>query len=324
MSEKSILTLGVLFSLCFVALLWFLNQGKSNTVPNVNDNVVSISPTPSTIDTVNWKTYTDKTWKYSVMYPATWKVYSYGKPVIYLLPPDSVEPGDGSVSVSLVLNVAEPRIPSNWIDYKLIDSKIFDGATWAAKNNQNNQIYFWKNTIEVDGQIIKSPVITQEIFETILSTFKFTESKDNLVILQNKLNQSDWKSYKNSRYGYQLKYPSTWSVSEQANEIIINNSIKTVALRISLDQIEYGFEGEVIKKGPIQFVVDGQTVSASENIVENRTVFVDHTIDIGDNKFFILFGTGYPVNEDKRASLTDYRAEKDSLIQILSTFKFTE
>jgi len=178
MSEKSILTLGILFSLCFVALLWFLNQGKTNIAPvdnNPNENIVSISPAPATVDTTDWKTYTDKTWKYSVMYPSDWKVYSYGKPVIYLLPPKSVEPSDGSISVSLVLNVSEPRVPGSWIDYKLIDSKIYDGATWAAKNNLTNQILFWKNNIEVDGQITNGPSISPEIFDQILSTFKFTE-----------------------------------------------------------------------------------------------------------------------------------------------------
>ena len=179
-SNKPNLFLITLACVFFVIILYLLslisikNNNQINT-PSLSP-APTILPTPQVklIDTSDWKIYKNDTWNFSVKYPANWKVYSYGKPVIYLLPEESVEPAEGSVSVSLVLNVAEPRIPTSWTDYKLIDSKIYDGATWAARNNLNDQIYFWKNKIEVDGQITKSPLVTKEIFETILSTFKFT------------------------------------------------------------------------------------------------------------------------------------------------------
>lgn len=133
--------------------------------------------------TVNWKTYTNTQWKFSLKHPENWTAISFQKPMVDLLPPDFYQLTDGSISVSLEMNNDVPRIPSSWTNPVVIESTNFDNATWARLNNQTGEITFWKDSIQVYGQIIRSENVTQKMLIDILSSFKFLSNDSDSSML---------------------------------------------------------------------------------------------------------------------------------------------
>jgi hypothetical protein len=126
------------------------------------------------IDTSTWKTYVSTAWNFSVRYPSDWKVITNEKPMIYLLPADSIEPVNGSISISLGPNDPKPQTPSWFKNASLIQANIYDKATWGTENNNTDEIAFWKNGVSVLAQPKYNSIITKNIYLKILSTFKFT------------------------------------------------------------------------------------------------------------------------------------------------------
>lgn len=142
-----------------------------------------------------------------------------------------------------------------------------------------------------------------------------------------------WKTYTDTTYSF--KYPSTWTVrpgNESEEEywsgdfVEIISPAPTVTINISPSQSLYGFGGPIEhKKGEtLNIQVNGKIFQGIETIrVESsRTkVFVDMAIPINNKEFHILFGTGYPANQDDSASYSDYLKYRDTIVQLLSTLK---
>ena len=138
----------------------------------------------------------------------------------------------------------------------------------------------------------------------------------------------DWKTFSGKTFSF--KYPQLWEAKEQNNDyfesvfVVLNNSTQTVRLNVTPSQMVYGFGGDYAReKKEIEIEVGGKMYTATENLIDNRAVYVDQQVTIGSQKYFVLFGTGYPAGEDKKASLDDYQNEKENILKILSTFKFT-
>ena len=151
---------------------------------------------------------------------------------------------------------------------------------------------------------------------------------------------TDWKTYTDKTYSF--KYPPTWKVTPGSGAteeyfggdyVSIVAPTPTVSIQIAPGVITYGFGGipeemEKIetKAENIEIKIDNEKYSAIESTrTENGKVkvFTDLTIPINGKEFHILFGTGYPVNQDDLASYTDYLTYRDTILQILATFKFT-
>lgn len=135
--------------------------------------------------------------------------------------------------------------------------------------------------------------------------------------------KTDWKIHNGQVYS--LKYPYDWIVNEAyddyfGNQITVTNSAKSTVLRVLTGRQPYGYSGSTdVKSNSIVIKVEGVSYDVKEEIVDGRTALVDHTVKKGGKEYQILFGTGYPVGEDKLASIPDYYAAKETLIKILST-----
>lgn len=138
---------------------------------------------------------------------------------------------------------------------------------------------------------------------------------------------TDWKTYNGKTLSF--KYPVNWSVKEEYSEyfsgeiVSIDNPTKTVSIEVTPRGQPYGFgPRDGFKESQIKLTIDGKEYLEKETVIDNRTAFVDFSIQTNGKEYFILFGTGYPVNDDQKASIVDYNQEKNVIIQILSTFKF--
>ena len=154
------------------------------------------------------------------------------------------------------------------------------------------------------------------------------------TVIQNSPNiagTEDWKLYTDKTYTF--KYPSTWNVQPGSSNtedyfggdyVQIVAPAPTVTIEIAPAQFTYGFEGQSEHKGGETFKVNigGREYSGTEDIrtEEGRTkVFVNMTVPVAGKEFHILFGTGYPVNQDSAASLSDYQKYRDTILKVLST-----
>ncbi len=141
----------------------------------------------------------------------------------------------------------------------------------------------------------------------------------------------DWKSYADKTYAF--RYPSTWNIQPGSSDIeeyfggdyiqVVAPS-PTVTIEIAPAEFAYGFEGPVEHKIGETFKINigGREYSGTEDIrtEEGKTkVFVNMTVPIAGKEFHILFGTGYPVNQDSAPSYSDYQKYRDTILKILST-----
>lgn len=130
---------------------------------------------------------------------------------------------------------------------------------------------------------------------------------------------------------YTLKIPETWEGVEEASEyfggdrVVISNPSKTVRLTITPSQAPYGFAGDrQVSEKAIIYDMFGNMHEAKEITVNQEAVYVDSNFIQSGNPVYILFGTGYPAADHQNKSLEDYERDKNTILTILSTFKFTD
>ena len=135
---------------------------------------------------------------------------------------------------------------------------------------------------------------------------------------------ANWKTYIHGSLTF--KHPFDWIAKDfdYSNSVIIENMKSSIKITVSEGQYPYGFEGPGpmnIKENPIKITVSGKVYQTTEKIIEDKKAYVDLELDT-PQKHHILFGTGYPADDDLHISLEDYYASKDTILKILSTFKF--
>lgn len=135
---------------------------------------------------------------------------------------------------------------------------------------------------------------------------------------------ANWKIY--TTEAYKIEYPAEWTIvaSDYLKTIQLSNQSRTVSINISEGQYPYGFGGPgyEFKKQTIEVFINGEKIQTQETILNKKKAYVD--FQVGTSKYHILFGTGYPAAEDELASLSDYYSYKNTVLKILSTFKFTQ
>ncbi len=156
-----------------------------------------------------------------------------------------------------------------------------------------------------------SPTIAQQNSVEASPTSTPTKTTDKKI---------DWKTYAGTAYTF--RYPSDWTLtgpSEYLETVQLLNPKKTVSITISKGQYPYGFSGPSdTTVNPITINIDGKTIQAKES-VSNTGAYVDFSVV----DYNILYGTGYPAVETQ-ASLTDYNASKETIAEILSSFRLTQ
>lgn len=169
------MALFVLLSLGVIVFLYYQNQQLKSIIASYQTPIASPTPTASPDPTADWKTYSSVEWKYNIRYPSDWKIITAEKPTIHLLPPDSSTPSDGSVTISL--SYQEKPASPYWFKNPLpLDPSVYDRSSWAIKNNDSDEITFWKNQTSVLCQPTFNTTVNKDIYAQILSTFKFTDA----------------------------------------------------------------------------------------------------------------------------------------------------
>jgi hypothetical protein len=240
LSEKTIVLLAILFSVCFITLLWFLNQ-KNETITPVNTTIP--------VSTISQKTYKNIDPSFELEYPSTWKIdqealLETGDYVYLASPNQSVFRVDISEDNSKTISEYLSKIDKqNLTGYEgkpsitVISTKKTIVANLNCIQRVENynaagfSVYstYFKNGNNIyvltlqpnEGALIPDDI---NIYQQILSTFKFTENK---VITPTKI-QTLIKSIK-----YNL--PPNW-LSVRDNSQLFEVGYNTVTQDIKMDK----------------------------------------------------------------------------------------
>lgn len=130
--------------------------------------------------------------------------------------------------------------------------------------------------------------------------------------------KNNWRTYNGENYTFM--YPADWTLtgpSEFLETVQLMNPNKTVSIIISKGQYPYGFGGEnTAITNKITVKVDGKDIDETEIILNNKGAYVDFAV----GEYNILYGTDYP-SGSAQASLSDYNASKETIAEIISSFK---
>lgn len=154
----------------------------------ISPSITTTQPSPTPDPTVNWKIYTDPKGKYSFQYPINWYLYQdSGGVTIYDRPKDQIPAGGGdsnSVEIgytatgSFSPNFAYdngPNKPNTTIKQYTINN--YSGI--RGQQAQGQDIVYLKNPNGGYASfILWDESNNEDVFNQILSTFKFTDQND--------------------------------------------------------------------------------------------------------------------------------------------------
>ncbi len=173
----------VLFLFVFALAFWLGVEYRD--VKNEVDNIKTFSTiTNPSLDIKDWKTYKNE--KYGFKYPKDWGVEEQfimhsqaSSTIIFKQDLGEIEIGGYGDCYTMAISHSEP-------------------AT-KCEQKDNFIIYTWSK----DKNILN-------IFDEVLSTFKVTDVE---------VNTSDWKTYKNDKYGFEFMYPQDFDFNNDAMSI---------------------------------------------------------------------------------------------------------
>ncbi|MBP9821888.1 MAG: hypothetical protein KBC81_00340 [Candidatus Pacebacteria bacterium] len=231
LNKKFAITFGVLILLATGAYagIWYWQKQQVA--------VVAPTPTPKTGETVNWKTYTSTEYGFEFKYPSDW------------VPSPSLT-DDGVVDFQSPSTVSSMEsMPGPYYDVRLIPLSATVEEKINSINSMGNvpvkakdlfvgvkksvvgglEVTSYQAVQNLCGDYVfeiahnKSAVVFEtcrqeqlSVIEKIISTFKFTDS----------IETSNWKTYKNTRYGFEFKYPANWVGSQgDASFVLVDTSV---------------------------------------------------------------------------------------------------
>lgn len=329
------------------------NRTKTTTVPQQ-----SIQPSPSADETTNWKTYTNKYLTFE--YPASWNLDSTG---------------DTSVSLSTTRSTTDKAggdyTPGmGWLNFYISNDpvqKVIDSTSGVEKTDQGNingapytrlighsgvggSVYFVNIIMNSEGRTYVVNLSTQDAnleelltleLDQILSTFKFLD--------QSQTDTSNWKTYKNDQFNFELKLPGDVQIKEKqagSNTIRFSNVYKwedkeidpdikqylDIFLFVSIVDPQIDLKDWISKdatrpmpSGKIESQIKGEIQKYKQGsidgywyvgVVEEEDKYI---VFKKDNRIFKFRLNGYQTG----SSYKDNPNAETILDQMLSTFKFT-
>lgn len=298
----------------------------------------SVNPNPSDnpeIDISNWKTYSNEEYGFEFKYPEDFKVYD-----------------DYPDKSAVFIGTSETnRSPNEGVSMKIIDKEITVAIDEAKNRDEITNVLEEKkdflNGIEFNKLVLTSAIgyndahyffvksgknyeiildNDNEIQNQILSTFKFTK-KDETV---------DWKTYRNEKYGFQIKYPQDWFVEDSKSATITTTILAIMGTREKPDYMySHGlFNSETdafvavhVSEERLNEPIDrfgGAGTRKEMGVLNNAETMKEYDGDdiiryvIKNNKIILDFEITFPSNPEKKA-----RAE--SMVEnVLLTFEFIE
>ena len=316
------IAIGIIVILAIVigGLFWLQNKKKTQKqVANQPVLETSVTKPAAPVDeTANWQTYKNEKYSFEFKYPQNWKtlerpfnptsdllaaVYATNNKMLDLADIDEPnrEAGRGEIIYSV-----EIKQHGNTENYQLGTHylKVF--------SNDKLDIFF----------IDDSRNSRKAEFDQIQSTLKFNE------ILADET--ANWQTYKNEKYGFELKYPQAYIIQDTQDGVVVIKSPskpESYDIKIQINQnpsnLNLSLDAIIqnrLKSNPTKIdkkiTLDGQT--AYEGVDPGLTSEYEILVKSGDNFYDLLFSSG---NKD---TLEENKAALDvNQKLILSTFKFT-
>ena len=212
---------------------------NNNNQNNEDDEVINDN-NDSEIDASNWKSYRNEEYGFEIKYPEHWKLINLGdfyagNTGVVLQSPNYEPIKDGNVMHKGEIYIRGMDNKNNLSIEELFSTFNDTSVSWFDKFdhtdivvNRNNEVlfdYIMENSpppipqsnikrieayIQGDKKVISIGYLflenpNREIFDEILYSFKFIEFTDTLI--------SNWKTYRNEEFGFEIKHPENWGAS---------------------------------------------------------------------------------------------------------------
>lgn len=216
-SQKGISMLVVIIIIItvFIILAGGFILWKNKNLPE--ELIASQSPTPSQAENEfsDWETYNNQIHNFEIKYPKNWTLQKeVGVPPSTVIGRRWDDNGYCSLNLLIVENNVDSSAEMDWYrknGYKEESYNIagMSGTKFSKFPVENSGpvgvIYFKGNSDRID--MVASEDKRQEctkIFDGMISSFKFTESKDETV---------KWKTYEDEKNGVEFKYPENFGAN---------------------------------------------------------------------------------------------------------------
>jgi len=203
---------------------WFLtvndNGGSFRGVDLLDKILATIRFTE--LDPSNWKTYQSEEFGFEFKYPLQGKVEetkmlstSHIRLYLGISHTNSgnlflVERNDKQMSLEeFILDPYKNCIPEYELPCLPIP-QLEDFRIGNISGLTDQYHYFFEKDDKTDLVYIFSGTVTQPVGIKVLSTFKFIEPIDT----------SDWQTYRNEEFGFEMKYPENWKLLEDSGHIL--------------------------------------------------------------------------------------------------------
>ena len=274
------------------------------------------------VDTSDWQTYRNEEFGYELKLPSNWKAYSeYDGSIIA----SSVKefpnnpliltgtPPDLNFQIEIIQNMNLRDYQNNFFADEIAEELQTENEKTGLKLSRGNDVFF---LIQINNNLLK--IFSNKNYlsnDQIFSSIKFINQKET--------DTSDWQTYRNEEFGFEVRYPEEWKIQglpQKSDKVVYFNPPTSgdyagnfIAFEIVLNADNVSLQEYI--KGHVS--LDGVTSDIQiDSIQGTRRVFYHDmsetysviTLFAKDNKIFIF-------NATKKAQIYD---------QIFSTFKFTE
>jgi len=136
-----------------------------------------------------------------------------------------------------------------------------------------------------------------------------------------------WKTYTNTKYGFQFKYPFEYLLTEKINEIKLSAENKEITYEINsfyyiYEKIKKLTQDQAIRQSLSYIVSEKEYFFGHDKLLKGKDLLIRHYLDSGSNydeEIIYLKGNNFSlitrIDKDK--------SPKELIDQILSTFEFT-